>query len=180
MSEQPSAEPAKTPPTKEMLYRLLKSSWTALGYYACVAVTNLKKVDALITAIATVLLAVITAMLAQIAYWQYTDTTLRETLVASNRAWLAPSAISVTGQIDGDKDFAVNVYYTNVGKGPALKLNQIYSAQTAPIPTNEVDAISGGRNATCDGLQPRAERPLVFPSSQPNNWFNTTKSEQRS
>jgi hypothetical protein len=26
-----------------------------------------------------------------IAWWQYCDTTLRETLVAANRAWIAPT-----------------------------------------------------------------------------------------
>jgi hypothetical protein len=168
------AEPAKKPSSTGKVRRMLRRCWRGLGYYACIVVTSLKKVDALITAIATVLLALITAILALIAYWQYTDTTLREALVASNRAWIASSGISVTGQIDDDKDFTVNVYYTNVGKGPALKMNQYFSVGTAPIPTNDVEPISAGLNATCDGLRPKAERTVVFPSTQHGGWINTT------
>ena len=171
----PPGEPAKRLPIiTETLCRLLKRGWTGLGYYTGFVVTNFKRVDALITAIATVLLAAIAAILAQIAYWQYTDTTLRETLVASNRAWIAPSGVSVNGQISGDKDFAVKVYYTNVGKGPALKVNQNLFAGTALNPTSDAEAMSAGRNATCDALQPKAERTVVFPSAEHGGWINTT------
>jgi len=154
--------------------RLLRRSWRRAAYRAAVLVTNLKKVDALITAVATVLLAVITAILAQIAYWQYTDTTLRETLVASNRAWLAATGDAVEGQINDDKDLTVKVYYSNVGKGPALKVNQFLFAGTTSNPTSEFEGVSAGRNATCDGLKPREERTVVFPSAQHNGWINTT------
>ena len=152
---------------------MLRRGWRRVGHRAVVMITGLKKADGLITGIATVLLAAITAMLAQIAYWQYTDTTLRETLVASNRAWLAPTGLAVRGQIDGDKDLDIDVHYANVGKGPAIKVKLIFAGGTIP---NLADPLipAAGPNSTCAGQQTDPGGPVVFPNTPNNNWWNST------
>lgn len=87
----------------------------------CWVIVSLKKINSLITALATALLAAITLALAFIAYWQYSDTTLHEFLVANNRAWIAPDGATATGDVGGTDDISVQVFYTNVGKGQRLE-----------------------------------------------------------
>jgi hypothetical protein len=144
-------------------------------YYWRRTIRGLKKIDALITAIATVLLAIITGALAFIAYWQYSDTTLRETLVASNRAWIAPAGLSASGEIDGDKDIGVLVFYSNLGKGPALKLNaNLIAGSTPNTDKSDFESLAIGPNKTCDGLLPKSEGAVIFPNSVKDNWINTS------
>lgn len=71
----------------------------------------LKNVHGLITAIATGLLALIT--------WN-TDTTVHNTLVAANRAWLTPVLAQPDGAPKAGKPFGYYVKYGNVGKEPAI------------------------------------------------------------
>jgi hypothetical protein len=116
--DDPSNPKDNEPSTQESFLR----GYTA--FCLCWVVGSLKKIDSLITALATVLLAAITAVLTLIAYWQYSDTTLHDTLVANNRAWIAPIGI----WHDRQKPFIVGepinyfLEFKNVGKGPALRL----------------------------------------------------------
>ena len=76
--------------------------------------------------------------------WQWdalekTDSTLRETLVGANRAWIAPIALDVNAQIEGDADIPAKIYYENVGKGPALKMGAVFEVRTIAIPANLAD-----------------------------------------
>ena len=78
------------------------------------AINRLKRFDALIGAVATILLAIITGVLAYIAVLQYrttTNTTLHDTLVAANRAWIAPIGVAAFGELTGDKDISFNVVW---------------------------------------------------------------------
>jgi hypothetical protein len=138
-------------------------------------VYRLKRFDALIAAVATILLAIITGALAYIAVLQYrttnnTDTTLHDTLVAANRAWLAPVGVATFGEITGDKDIQLNIYFENVGKGPALHMRSAFWGGTTPN-TNVADyeSISLGENKTCDGLVSENET-VIFPSPGRLTW----------
>jgi hypothetical protein len=103
----------------------------------------LEKFNGLITALATVLLAIITALLSLIAYWQYTDPTLRETLVAANRAWVSPLSITFDGEIKAGSPLTLWISYENKGKEPAI--NTVFF--------REIDAIPVSRLATPEMLE---------------------------
>jgi hypothetical protein len=67
-----------------------RSFWRATKSWLVAAIGYLNKIHGLVTAIATFLLAIATFLLAFIAL--RTDTTLRDTLMANNRAWVTPAA----------------------------------------------------------------------------------------
>jgi hypothetical protein len=112
-----------------------------------------------------------TLLLAYIAF--NTDRTLRQTLVAANRAWLSAIGLDVSGDIAGKDDLAIKVEYANLGKGPALHMAQSFRA--APVADEfsaKDEGILAGRNDACDGLHPSTEGPVIFPSAK-QNWIPT-------
>ena len=133
----------------------------------CWVIGSLKKIDSLITALVTALLAAITLALAFIAYWQYSDTRLHESLVANNRAWIAPEGAIASGDVGGKDDISVQVFYTNVGKGPAIRMNSRYWAGTTVNKENASGQIVVGQNNTCAGLEPQDELGwVVYPTTR--------------
>jgi hypothetical protein len=78
---------------------------------ACLLFKSLNGVHGLIAAVATTLLAYIA--------WN-TDTTLHDTLVAANRAWITPVVAQVDSTPSVGKPFGYTVKYGNVGKEPAI------------------------------------------------------------
>jgi hypothetical protein len=131
----------------------------------------LKSIDSLMLALATIALA-------WIAFWQWTaldktDTTLRSTLVASNRAWIKQSGINVTGDINGQGDLKVEVYYANVGKSPAININQSFFAGAVPVQDVSNLRIEVGPNHTCDDLAPDRSGRATFPDPSGREWVVT-------
>lgn len=133
-------------------------------------ITPLKKLDGLITALATVLLAIITGLLGLIAYWQYqelrsTDQTLHDTLIASTRAWIAPETAIL--KIEANIPPEITILYFNTGKSPAFGFNYDQTGGDFPIAANFKDwkNIPIPKNRTCDGLLPLNGAQTVFPSS---------------
>jgi hypothetical protein len=149
----------------------------------CIAIVSrsvhfLKSIDTL--AWATITLALATISLAVIAVLQWnaldkTDETLRKTLVASNRAWISVDGAAADGDIGGDKDVVVQVFYANVGKGPAIGLNQAFNAGTTPnVSKSDFEAVPVGPNNTCNGLAPLTNGFTVFPNASTVHRAKTT------
>jgi hypothetical protein len=133
----------------------------------------LKSIDSLLLAIATIALA-------WIAFWQWaalekTDFTLRNTLVASNRAWIKSSDMNTLGDINGQNDLKIELYFSNVGKGPATSLNSSFKAGTAVIPDgwDPTLPLAVGPNHTCDGLLPNYDGLAVFPDAPTQHWVQS-------
>ena len=63
-----------------------------------------------------------------------TDKTLHDTLVAANRAWLAPGKIMVPPEFkitqERRESAAIYFYFQNVGKGPAININEVLKFDT--------------------------------------------------
>ena len=146
----------------------LRRVWRCIAHYWLKTIRGLKRVDALITAIGTVLLAVITAALAFIAWWQYSDPTLRQTLVASNRAWLTPESAQQIAKRGQPLRFAIA--YGNTGKEAAtgfVAQQQIGTvdllAPQASLYTvfkkDTLEDVCGRTNASRDGL-------VIYPSAR--------------
>jgi hypothetical protein len=96
----------------------------------------LKSIDSLIVAMATVFLAFI-------AYWQWealekTDYTLRQTLVAANRAWIAPIQLRLESPVVAVEPISVALVYRNVGKEPALNMTAKLFIGGADLPPNGI------------------------------------------
>jgi hypothetical protein len=132
----------------------------------------LRATEGLITALATVLLAIVTGLLAWIAYWQYialenSDRTLNETLVAANRATLAPLAVEFDARNPPEvgKPVSLILMYQNTGKEPALGLhNRIETGMMEPPPPGIPPDNKFGPNVQCDGLEPLPNGPVIYPS----------------
>jgi hypothetical protein len=87
-------------------------------------------------------------------------------LVANNRAWIAPEGAVATGDVGGNDDISVHVYYSNVGKGPATRLNSQYYAGTVVNAEHADDAVVILPNITCFGLKPKDNGVVVFPTKR--------------
>jgi hypothetical protein len=62
----------------------------------------------------------------------------RETLIASNRAWLAPVDAIIDGQIQKDQPINTAIVFENTGKGPALDVyNVAVGGFTLPVSDQE-------------------------------------------
>lgn len=134
----------------------------------------LKSIDSLMLAVATVALD-------WIAFWQWaaldhTDKTLKDTLVAANRAWIKVSGMNTLGDIRDQNDFKADIYYDNVGKGPATSANASFNGGTAPFPDGFDFSmpVSVGPNHTCDGLLPDRNGLAIFPDIGEKQFLNTT------
>lgn len=73
-----------------------------------------------------VITALATAAIVWVAYWQLdiskqTDRTLRDTLVASNRGWIAPKSLKKPQEIKVGADALFYFTFGNPGKSPAVK-----------------------------------------------------------
>jgi hypothetical protein len=95
-------------------------SWRRAKKSLVAAIDWLNRSNGLITAFATLLLAVTTVSLYFIS--RNTDTTLRNTLVAANRAWITPASAFLNSAPAVGKSAGYHVRYGNVGKEPAIGL----------------------------------------------------------
>jgi hypothetical protein len=62
-----------------------------------------------------------------------TDHTLKETLVASNRAWIAPNLVHLPQPLKVGEDAMLLFYYGNIGKEPATNVGNHSEAQSLPM-----------------------------------------------
>jgi hypothetical protein len=83
-------------------------------------------------------LAVATGLLVWVAYWQWdalekTDTTLNKTLVAANRAYIAPGQITFIDLPQEKTEIRLQLTYENIGREPAIKLGRWVLFGTANV-----------------------------------------------
>jgi hypothetical protein len=112
------------------------------------------------------MLVVCTGLLAYIAW--VTDHTLDNTLVAANRAWIAPRVIQITGKVEVGKWLETRVVFDNIGKEPALSL--LSSAPNSgyfPVAPNkqierEWDIKNIPPNKTCETINTEASGGLTI------------------
>ena len=86
--------------------------------------------------ICTAMLCVATIGLGVVAY--KTDETLKKTLSVSQRAWVAPMRVSMTGDFAFDAKGRFSVYYKNTGNAPAIKVRHLAVFGFIPI-ANKMD-----------------------------------------
>ncbi len=141
----------------------------------------IQKHNGAMTAIFTALLVLVTAALVIVAVLQYfaldrTDRTLHETLVAANRAWLAPYDVrqDPNSPIDVGKPLRYFVDYRNVGRQPAIHV-AFYEAPPGEDPPQinlrDWDGImnwsltfGGVSNETCGDRIPGEKASTVYPT----------------
>jgi hypothetical protein len=88
-----------------------------------------------------------------------------KTLIEANRAWIAPEGAIAKGDVvGGNDDISAKVFYTNIGKGPATRINSVYAWGTTDNKENASDAIIVGPNNTCVSLEPKNDGTVVFPT----------------
>jgi hypothetical protein len=98
----------------------------------------------------------------------------RMATVEANRAWIEAEGADVSGDIDGDKDLTIRIYYSNLGKGPALEISRNFSGGTVfNVSKNITDPIDPGANSTCNNLSVDPEGPVRFPNDSRQMWFTT-------
>jgi hypothetical protein len=66
-----------------------------------------------------------------------TDVTLRDTLEANNRAWLAITGAYLDNTPEADLQVLAHLTYKNVGQSPALQINHMMIMQRADAPDKE-------------------------------------------
>jgi hypothetical protein len=106
---------------KTTRHRPVRAFWQRAKAYLTAAIkalnaNTLTAVATFVLAVATIVLAVATCSLVRIS--ENTDVTLRETLVAANRAWVTPTSAFIEAPVAG-KTLAFHVRYGNSGKEPA-------------------------------------------------------------
>lgn len=139
--------------------------WIFLSWIVYSIIQFLKSIDSLIAAIATVFLA-------WIAYWQWdalkrTDITLQDTLIATNRATLAPLTIEFDARNPPEvgKPVSLVLVYQNTGKEPALGFHdRVETGRMEPPPPSTPSDNKFGPNVRCDGLEPLPNGPVIYPS----------------
>lgn len=142
--------------------------WTGL------IIRFLKSIDSLILAIAT-------ALIAWIAVWQWsaldnTDRTLRETLVAANRAWLAPSGGVIDEALIG-QPVKVKIGFYNTGHEPALNIlvTNEFLTSTPPFSGAKIERYLKDHWDRCKRTQPDPGNFAVFPSAYLGQEFNLSQ-----
>jgi hypothetical protein len=111
--------------------------WDLISAKLTWAAAGLKPYDGVITALATVLLALVTIFLAFIAYWQFlelkrTDETLRLTMINGQRAYVGAKEPSVEGFESGL--LKIGLTLTNTGQTPAKNLRATLAITVDPYP----------------------------------------------
>ena len=117
-------------------------------------------------------LAIATGLLVWVAYWQWdalekTDRTLNATLIAANRATLAPLTIEFDARNPPEvgKPVSLVLVYQNTGKEPALGFHdRVETGMTEPPPPGTPSDNKFGPNVRCDGLEPFPNGPVIYPS----------------
>jgi hypothetical protein len=144
------------------------------GIRACIAKGSRFLLESL-NNLSGAILAAATVALALIAYWQYgaldkTDHTLKDTLVASNRAWLGPVDAVLDEQLQIGQPIKVSIIFENTGRAPALDvLNSPGEGVAEPISPQEAaqQQKTGPYRGTAKPVcgTPHSGYPAVFPAA---------------
>ena len=117
----------------------------------------------------TLVLAVATGYSAYVL--ETTDHTLKETLIASNRAWLAPILAELDGPLEKNQPIKVIVSFQNSGKDPAMNVKNVAEGGVTLSLTPQMAAYSQQFGPAppvaepCKGLTPQVGSPSVYPST---------------
>lgn len=145
----------------------LKSFWRRARGWSVAALEWLNSINGLLTAVATLLLALIA--------WN-TDTTLRNTLIAANRAWVTPASAFLDNATTVGKSWGYHVRYGNVGKEPAIG----FAAQEdlgiidAPAPQASLYTVLSKNTLkdVCARTHAATEGSVVYPSGLRDYTYN--------
>jgi hypothetical protein len=123
----------------------------------------------------TGILAVGTVGLAIVAFlqWETLDKTDR-TLKLQERAWLTPIGLQVENAIAVGRDLPIQIYYANLGKGPATSMH--IGLESVIVPYNRqrsTDPIFAGKNRTCEKISPEIDSVPIFPIPNRDQWHET-------
>jgi hypothetical protein len=94
--------------------------------------------------------------------------------IDANRGWIAMDSMAATGEIGGDKNIDLQIYFLNVGRSPALKLGSYFWFDSTPnVDKSESVALVIGPNHTCDSATILPDGPTIFQNPKPE-WISTT------
>ena len=151
----------------------LKSFWRRAKRRLIAAIDWLNGHHALVTAVATVLLAIATVLLAiatlllALISWN-TDTTLHNTLVAANRAWITPASAYLHSAPTVGNSLGYHVRYGNLGKEPAIGFAAQEDLDTidAPVPQASLYTVlpKNRLKDVCARTHAATEGSVVYPS----------------
>jgi hypothetical protein len=120
-----------------------------------------------ISALATIILAVSTGIVALVSYCQLIDA--RSALVVANRAWIAPTGIWHDRQQAFVLGTAVNyvLLFRNIGKTPALHFNVNIENGFFPTPERRIDVphTDFSRDDMCIGTNISDRGEVIFPDA---------------
>ena len=95
----------------------------------------------------------------------------RMALVASNRAFITPVGMRLTGPVESGKELPFDIIYLNSGRTTAIfnrAIETIVVSDPAPAPNGSVIA---GRNPTCDGLSVFGAPNFSVTNDTADHWF---------
>ena len=95
----------------------------------------------------------------------------RMALVASNRAFITPVGMRLTGPVEAGKELPFDIIYLNSGRTTAIfnrAIETIAVSDPAPAPNGSVIA---GRNPTCDGLSVFGAPNFSVTNDTAEHWF---------
>jgi hypothetical protein len=93
--------------------------------------------------------------------------------------------MNTIGDIKDQSDLKIELYYSNIGKSPAINLNSSFYGGTATfpegwdpflpatLPNDPFLPIAVGPNHTCDGLLPSCDGLVVFPDASTKQWIES-------
>jgi hypothetical protein len=96
-----------------------------------------------------------------------------EALIASTRAWLAPSFVALNTPIESGPPISFQIHMINSGKEPAL--NGVWGFKYYLIPyvtPSNAPSENIGPNLTCEGVEPADNAGIIiYPASSTNFWL---------
>ena len=123
-----------------------------------------------------------------VAYWQWyelhsTDLTLRETLVATNRAWIAPVDMKLISPVVEGERIRYRLFFQNTGRAPAQEVvfqDDESDVRKAPMSqfdkASEPNSIDWIPQPTCVPLAKRRAAhngwPFIYPTNKPIYTFD--------
>lgn len=93
-----------------------------------------------------------------------TDQTLRDTLEANNRAWLAVTVASLDNMPAEGLPLLGHVTYKNTGHSPAMDMNYVMFIQILPVEKSDI-------GESCNLLPPKSRDLTLFPGNEMSTIF---------
>jgi hypothetical protein len=140
---------------------------------------------------ATIVSLIVASISAGISYFQWseihsgsTDThdlaqaavqqsdTAKLTLVANQRAWIAPVLAQLTKPVGALSPAGLRIIYENTGRQPALGFTHAEQGGGILFDGKNWEALRVGENTTCQNLKPEEGTNVVYPSVHFGNSFD--------